>query len=159
MNKRQFLFSCSGPGFPWDAEIEGAKVRVIELRVGLDVDHTTTPVEFSSGKYNNSPFVSGVRSAKSSELQFVLARKPDGTTEGRIVDAFGVRSLTGVREHADEALSPVVGQPVPENLSVLYDAVDDVKDGAKGQETVLIDTRTQKGTEGRRKRKQKRQKG
>ncbi|WP_162264468.1 hypothetical protein [Thiobacillus denitrificans] len=105
MNERQFWFSYSRPGGLWDAEINGATVRVVELRVGLDVDHTRTPVEVSAGKYRNTPFVAGVSSSKTNELQFVLVKKPDGTTEGAVVDASGVRKLIGAREHIDEVRS------------------------------------------------------
>ena len=105
MNERQFWFSYSQPGGLWDMEIEGTKTRVIELRVGLDVEHARTPVEFSTGKYRNTPFVSGVSTSHPNELQFVLLRKPDGTREGAIVDALGVRKLTVTREHSDKIRS------------------------------------------------------
>lgn len=105
MNERQFWFSYSKEGSLWDTEIEGTKVRVIELRVGLDIDHARTPVDFSTGKYRNTPFVSGVSTSQPNELQFVLLKKPDGTIEGRIVDALGVRKLTAISEHSDEVRS------------------------------------------------------
>jgi len=102
MNKRQFWFSYSKPSGLWDVEIEGTMARVIELRVGLDVDHAQTPVEFSTGKYRNTPFVSGISTSHSNELQFVLLKKADGTSEGQIIDALGVRKLTGTREYSHE---------------------------------------------------------
>jgi hypothetical protein len=100
MNERQFWFSYTKPDGLWDAEVDGVKVRVIELRIGLDVDHTRTPVEISTGKYKNTPFVSGVSKPNPQELHFVLLNKSDGTREGAIVDALGVRKLTDVREHS-----------------------------------------------------------
>lgn len=104
MNERKFWFSYTKPCGLWDAEIEGMKVRVTELRVGLDVDHTQTPVEFSTGKYRNTPFVSGVTKSYHNELQFALLKKPDGTCEGAIVDALGVRMLTDTREYSHDGI-------------------------------------------------------
>lgn len=97
MNERQFWFSYAKPGGLWKIETNGTTVRVAELRVGLDVDQAVTPVEFSTGKYKATPFISG-RSTLPNELQFVLVKKPDGTTEGAIIDAHGRRTLTGTRE-------------------------------------------------------------
>lgn len=105
MNERQFWFSHSKPGGLWDTEIDGTKVRVMELRVGLDVDHARTPVEFSAGKYRDTPFVSGVSTSHSNELQFVLLEKPDGTREGTIIDAYGIRRLMVTREYPSEVRS------------------------------------------------------
>jgi len=68
MNERRFWFSYSEPGGLCDAEIEGTKARVVELRVGLDVDHVMTPGEFSTGKHRNAPFVSGVATLHPNEL-------------------------------------------------------------------------------------------
>lgn len=82
-------------------EIEGTNVQVIELRVGLDVEHARTPVDFSTGKYQDTAFVSGVSISRTNELQFVLLRKADGTSEGAIMDALGVRKLAVTREHPD----------------------------------------------------------
>lgn len=105
MNERQFWFSYTKPDGHWDVEIDGAKVRVIELRVGFDVDHTRTPIEISTGKYEGTPFVSGVSKPNAQELHFVLLKKPDGTREGAILDAHGIRKLTDVREHPDHEQS------------------------------------------------------
>jgi len=99
MNASQFWFSHSKPGGLWDAEINGTKVRVMELRVGLDVDHARTPVEFSAGKYRSTPFVSGVSTSPPNELQFVLMEKSDGTREGAIITAQGIRRLMVSREY------------------------------------------------------------
>jgi hypothetical protein len=87
------------PGGLWDAEINGTAVRVKELRVGLDVDHGRTPIEFSTGKYMNTPFISGISTSNPNELQLVLVKKPDGTTEGSVIDAHGIRCLTDNREY------------------------------------------------------------
>lgn len=97
-NERQFWFSYTKPGGLWNAEITGELVRVIELRVKLDVDHTQTPVDYSSGKYRNYPFVSGFSLTDPSELQFVLIKKPDGTSDGAIFDPSGIRKLSNTRE-------------------------------------------------------------
>lgn len=93
MNEREFWFSYSKPGGLWNTEIEGKKVLAIELRVGLDVEHAKTPVEFSTGKYKDALFISGVSLPSSSELLFVLLKKPDGTSEGAIINEDGIRKL------------------------------------------------------------------
>lgn len=97
MNEREFWFSYSIPGGLWNTEIEGKKAIAIELRVGLDVEHARTPVEFSTGKYKDALFISGVSLPNSSELLFVLLKKSDGTSEGAIVNEDGVRKL--IAEH------------------------------------------------------------
>ena len=93
MSERQFWFSYSKPDGLWDMEIKGTMKRVIELRVGLEVNHTQTPIELSSGKYRNTPFVTGISTTASNELQFVLLKKSDGTIEGSIIDELGIRKL------------------------------------------------------------------
>ena len=103
MHERQFWFSYSKPGGLWDAELDEETVRVVELRVGLDVDHSTTPVQFASGKYRQTPFLSGASISTANQLQFVLLKKADGTIEGAVVDALGIRSLIGSPPHSDEA--------------------------------------------------------
>ena len=97
MNERQFYFSYSIPGGLWNTEIEGEKALAIELRVGLDVEHARTPVEFSTGKYKDALFISGVSLSNSNELQFILLKKSDGTSEGAIVNEDGIRKL--IAEH------------------------------------------------------------
>ena len=97
MNEREFWFSYSIPGGLWNTEIEGEKALAIELRVGLDVEHARTPVEFSTGKYKDALFISGVSLPNSSELLFVLLKKPDGTSEGAIINKDGIRKL--IAEH------------------------------------------------------------
>ena len=104
MNERKFWFSYTKPGGLWDTEIEGMKVRVTELRIGIDVDHTKTPVECSTGKYRNIPFVFGVTKSYPNELQFALLKKPNGICEGAIIDAFGVRIPTNAREYSDDGV-------------------------------------------------------
>lgn len=100
MNKRQFWFSYCKPGGLWNTEIDGTRILVTELRVGLDVDHAKTPVEFSTGKYMNTPFVSGISMSYPNELQFVVLKNSNGTREGAIIDTHGIiRRLTNCREY------------------------------------------------------------
>jgi hypothetical protein len=105
MNEHQFWFSYSKSGGLWDAEIDGTKRRITELRVRLDVDHAKTPVEFATGKYRNTPFISGISTSYPKELQFVLVKRPDGAREGTIIDARGIRPLTVTREHPSDEQS------------------------------------------------------
>lgn len=100
--KRQFWFSFV-PGVSLETEVAGTKVRVVEFRIGLDVRQTTTPIEQSTGKYKDMPFVSGVSTSLSEKLQFVVVKKHDGTTEGALLDARGIRPITGIREFTSGA--------------------------------------------------------
>lgn len=93
MNERQFWFSYSDSKGLWNMDIEGKKGLAIELRVGLDVDLKRTPVEFSTGKYRDVTFLTGTSIHSSNELQFVLLKKSDGSSEGSIIDALGVKKL------------------------------------------------------------------
>ena len=93
MNERQFWFSYSDSKGLWSMDIKGRKGLAIEVRVGLDVDHKRTPVEFSTGKYRDATFVTGTSTYSPNELQFVLLKKSDGSNEGSVINAFGVKNL------------------------------------------------------------------
>ena len=93
MNERQFYFSYSIPGGLWNTEIEGEKALAIELRVGLDVEHARTPVEFSTGKYKDALFISGVSLSNSNELQFILLKKSDGLAKVQLLMKMGFENL------------------------------------------------------------------
>src|SRR5690606_663976 len=74
-----FWFSYSNPGFPWKIEYEERLGEAVELRVGLKVTHSESPVTCSTGRFNGAPFVTGVSSVQVPALQFVLARRQDGS--------------------------------------------------------------------------------
>jgi hypothetical protein len=74
--------------------VDGAVVRVKELRIGISVDHTETPVQFSTGRFRGTPFLSGSsHEPGTKQLQFVLIKNREGRVEGRILDEAGIRSL------------------------------------------------------------------
>jgi len=84
-SERDFWFSYSDPGGILAADANGGSVFIIEVRVGLHVEHSQTPVQFSTGKYRGVPFVEG-SSSPSNELQFVLLKRKDGSCEGLLAD-------------------------------------------------------------------------
>ncbi len=96
--EQQFWFSYTKPTGLWRVEHDGLGGEVQELRVGLRVVNRQTPVEFASGRYTGAPFIAGVSNPGAPSLQFVLAKKPDGTVSGTLVDQDGVRSLSNVKE-------------------------------------------------------------
>lgn len=98
--QQEFWLSYTEPNGLWRLEHEGMTGQVEELRVGLHVTNRQTPVEFAVGRYAGAPFVAGVSPPGAPTLQFVLARKPDGTISGKLVDHEGVRSLSNFRERA-----------------------------------------------------------
>jgi len=88
-----FWFSYSHPNGLWRCEEEGMVGQFTELRVGLKVLNTASPVRFASGKFRSVPFVSGT-STSDKPVQFVLARNPDGSSSGYLIDDSGVRTLS-----------------------------------------------------------------
>lgn len=88
-----FWLRYTEPGGLWHFEYEGRSGQITELRIGLKVLNTESPVRFAKGKFKSTPFVSGTSENCAAPLQFVLAKKPDGTSSGYIIDATGVRTL------------------------------------------------------------------
>ena len=88
-----FWFSYSHPNGLWRCEEEGRVGQFIELRVGLKVLNSSSPVRFASGKFRSVPFVSST-STSGKPVQFVLARNPDGSSSGYLIDDSGVRTLS-----------------------------------------------------------------
>ena len=88
-----FWFSYSHPNGLWRWEEVGRVGQFAELRVGLKVLNSASPVAFASGKFRSVPFVSGA-STSGKPVQFVLARNPDGSSSGYLIDEAGVRTLS-----------------------------------------------------------------
>jgi hypothetical protein len=89
-----FWLSYTEPNGLWRFDSEGKAGQITELRIGLKVLQTTSPVRFASGKFRSVPFVSGTSTIANAPLQFVLARSPDGGSSGYLIDANGVRTLS-----------------------------------------------------------------
>lgn len=89
-----FWLSYTVPNGLWRLDSEGKSGQVIELRIGLKVLQTASPVRFGSGKFRSVPFVSATSTVTTQPLQFVLARNPDGSSQGYLIDANGVRTLS-----------------------------------------------------------------
>jgi hypothetical protein len=88
-----FWFSYSHPNGLWRYEEKERVGQFVELRVGLKVVNSASPVCYASGKFRSVPFVSGT-STSGKPVQFVLARSPDGTSSGYLIDDSGVRILS-----------------------------------------------------------------
>lgn len=88
-----FWLSYSHPDGLWRCEEVGKGGQFTELRVGLKVLNSASPVRFASGKFRSVPFVSGT-STSGKPVQFVLAKNPDGSSSGYLIDNVGIRALS-----------------------------------------------------------------
>lgn len=98
--QHDFWFSYSHPNGLWRFEEDEKSGQFSELRVGLKVLNSATPVRFASGKFRSAPFISGT-SSTNRPMQFVLARNTDGSSSGYLIDESGVRTLSSARSEAD----------------------------------------------------------
>lgn len=93
-HEHDFWLSYTEPNGLWRFDNEGTSGQITELRIGLKVLQTASPVRFASGKFRSVPFVSGTSTVATEPLQFALARTPDGGSSGYLIDARGVRTLS-----------------------------------------------------------------
>ena len=93
-HEHDFWLSYTEPNGLWRFDNAGKSGQVMELRVGLKVLQTASPVRFGAGKFRSVPFVSGMSADATVPLQFVLARNPDGSSSGYLIDANGIRTLS-----------------------------------------------------------------
>ncbi|SDU80877.1 hypothetical protein [Pseudomonas sihuiensis] len=100
-----FWLSYSHPNGLWRFEENEESGQFSELRVGLKVLNSATPVRFASGKFRSVPFISGASSVNS-PMQFVLARNVDGSASGYLIDESGVRALSSTMSDANLVSSP-----------------------------------------------------
>lgn len=78
----------------WKIDQGARSGEILELLIGLKVVRTTSPVRYAAGKFRSVPFVSGMSTEPAGQLQFVLARNPDGSSSGYLIDSNGLRSLS-----------------------------------------------------------------
>jgi hypothetical protein len=76
----------------WRFEDGDRAGQFVELRVGLKVLNSVSPVRVASGKFRSVPFVSGTGTSGNA-IQFVLAKNDNGTSSGFLFDESGVRPL------------------------------------------------------------------
>ena len=91
---REFWFAYTEDAGLWKISRNGKPGQVTELRVGLHVTRTDTPIAFASGKYAGNAFVSARSSGSGPPLHFVLVRQLDGKITGTVLDESGTRPLT-----------------------------------------------------------------
>lgn len=91
---REFWFAYTEPAGLWQIAKDGRSGQVTELRVGLHVTRADTPVEFASGNYARSTFISARSRNAEPPLHFVLVRREDGTVTGTVLDEHGARPLS-----------------------------------------------------------------
>lgn len=91
--EREYWCSYTEPAGLWKMERDGEQGQVTELRIGLHLTHSKTPIEQSSGKYAKHNFISGRSTSNSEPLHFVLIRGLDGTERGMLMDNMGIRKL------------------------------------------------------------------
>jgi len=102
-HEHDFWLSYTEPNGLWRFDNEGKLGQVMELRVGLKVLQTASPVRFGTGKFRSVPFVSGTSIVVAVPLQFVLARNADGSSSGYLIDANGIRTLSAHPPSPSEA--------------------------------------------------------
>lgn len=92
-SERQYWFSYEEPHGLLEVELDSTKTKVLELRVGIVVEQTETPVMFAHGKYRGVPFLTGTSLEGNQDMQFVLLKTAERIT-GRLVDnQSGIRTL------------------------------------------------------------------
>ena len=96
-----FWLQYTEPNGLWRFDNEGKAGQITELRIGLTVLNAASPVRFACGKFRSTPFVSGRSTDPSQPLQFVLAKQPDGTSSGYLIDPNGLRALTSRSKHGE----------------------------------------------------------
>jgi hypothetical protein len=90
----EYWCSYTEPDGLWKLDRNGEQGQVTELRIGLHLSHSETPVEHSSGKYAESAFISGRAISNTVPLHFVLVRREDGTVKGVLLNNTGIRELS-----------------------------------------------------------------
>lgn len=78
----------------WKVDQAERAGEILELRIGLKVVRTASPVRYAVGKFRSVPFISGVSTECIGQLEFVLARNPDGSSSGFLIDSTGLRTLS-----------------------------------------------------------------
>lgn len=92
--EHEFWMSYTQPGGLWQLEYNNELGQATELRIGLHIERSETPVQYASGKYADRPFIAGESAQAISAMQFVLTRLADGSVRGLLVDPSGVRTLS-----------------------------------------------------------------
>ena len=92
-SQKDFWFSYTEDNGLWRIKRGGKPGQVTELRVGLKVSKTETPVEFASGRYARNVFLSAKSCSANSPLHFVMTRTDFGTVSGVMLDESGLREL------------------------------------------------------------------
>lgn len=93
-HEHDFWISYTEPNGLWTLNHQGKSGQIVELRIGLKVLRKSSPVSYATGKFRAVPFVSGHSTESTAPLQFVLARNPDGSSSGYLIDSKGVRTLS-----------------------------------------------------------------
>ena len=92
-NDKDFWFSYTEDKGLWRINRGGRTGQVTELRVGLKVSKTETPVEFASGRFARNLFLSAKSRNANNPLHFVLTRASCGTVTGVMLDETGFREI------------------------------------------------------------------
>jgi hypothetical protein len=93
-HEHDFWVSYTEPNGLWRFDRGEKSGQITELRIGLKVLQSATPVRFASGKFRTIPFVSGTSTDSTESLQFALGKTPDGCLSGYLIDASGIRTLS-----------------------------------------------------------------
>jgi len=91
--ERSFILNYTPQPGTYVLDGDGTRMPLVKVSFGIEVEHTTTPVNFAIGRYGKREIVTGTSSNTEGDLHFVLIRKEDGPDEGLLMDGKGVRKL------------------------------------------------------------------
>lgn len=92
-DERNFTFYYTVPSGTYVIEPNGQNMPLMHVTIWLNIEHTHTPISFSSGRYGERNVAFGKSSGMDSPLYFAVVRKKNDEIEGVLLDKRGVRSL------------------------------------------------------------------
>lgn len=93
-DERTFTFIYTPQPGTYVLAQDRTKMALEKLSIELAVEHTRTPISFSTGRYGRHEVGFGVSSDPTAQLYFVLVRKEGGGVEGLLLDKNGISALT-----------------------------------------------------------------
>lgn len=92
--EREFTLDFTPPEKSLRVKCDGEALALTRLLIVFTVEHTSTPVEYATGKFRETPYVAGSSVSPNHSLDFVLVRNRAGQVSGYLQQPNGVRPLT-----------------------------------------------------------------
>ena len=90
-DQRDFWFSYREEGIAFSLGDDRRNLE--ELRVGLKVAVSKTPIQVTLGRYGGNAFLHGSSTDSGKTLQYVMIRRGEGNQDGMLLDESGLRIL------------------------------------------------------------------